>query len=113
MSEDALDIIRANEAEIEGLRKKYGVLKVNLSDDGKDVEGIWATPSSQKDKDFYDSEKPGDRGKPFNVRLLNSALHFLPHNSWGIEIVARNNGSSRPIADAGENKERISQLLEE
>jgi len=107
---DALDAIRMSEEEIENLRKAYGDIKVNLSNDSKDTEGIWATPCSQSDKDIYDSD---NSGVSFRVRLLNSALNFLPYNTWGVEFLAVTAGQQRPTADVKLNHENITKMLED
>lgn len=68
--------------------------KVNLNDNGDNVEGIWITVSSET-KQLLDKDTHGDY---FIAMLCNHALNFnFP--SWGLHILCKTKGDGRSTAD--------------
>lgn len=74
--------------------KESNLIKVTLSYDGFNTEGIWAVVS---DKDLEDIKNHKSTGY-FICMLVNNAICFYPNNSWGLHVVAKFNGDARPIS---------------
>lgn len=91
------------ELEIQELIKKFDYCKINLTGHEGLVEGIWAVPISQEDKDRIDNDL--SYGETVKVRLLNHPVYWTEF-SWGDEVTAKTNNDMRPIADIGEQDQK-------
>lgn len=95
--------------------KQENLRKVNIYDEGKDGEGVWAAFSDEGLK-LYDDPR-GRTAEYAGVCILqNSPLNFYPMNGWGAYIPVKFNGASRPSMDVADMtgkmifcKERIEQ----
>lgn len=69
------------------------LIKLRMHNEGNDGEGIWAIVSPEnKAKHDDDSTPPAY----FVAMLANSSLYFALGESWGMHVVGRFNGASRP-----------------
>ena len=108
------------ELEIQELIKKFDYCKINLTGHEGLVEGIWAVPISQEDKDRIDNDlavrclqpnpcrahsRHDSYGETVKVRLLNHPVYWTEF-SWGDEVTAKTNNDMRPIADIGEQDQK-------
>ena len=93
------------ESEIQGLIKKFDYCKINLTGHEGLVEGIWAVPISQEDRDKIDDDSSSGEIVRVRVRLLNHPVYWTEF-SWGDEVTAKTNNDMRPIADIGEQDQK-------
>lgn len=75
--------------------------KIRIHRDGSDGEGLWAAFSDEGVK-LYDDDKVSTNTPALPVILVNSALNFYPHNSWGLYIPVKLMGGNRPECNLNE-----------
>jgi hypothetical protein len=77
--------------------KEKNFRKISLHRNNDTAEGIWACFSDEGIKKYEDIFR--SEGYVLPVILVNSALAFYPHNSWGLYIPVKLRGAARPDCD--------------